>query len=150
MADSADLPETGSPQASAAVDTTAEDRRAARERTRLTRSARRFAAAHGGSAEGQIAYLGARGHRLVLVGADGAWGDLVASDRTLAEAAAREAGVELRAEFDGEMAARVTTGPYEWSRMAGSQLGGPAEGPGRDVPAAPAATGANSADGDES
>ncbi|NJQ08672.1 hypothetical protein [Streptomyces lonarensis] len=130
MADSADLPETGSPQTAAAAEPAAEDRRAARERTRLARSARRFAEAHGGSAEGQIAYLGARGHRLVLVGADGAWGDLVASDRALAEAAAREAGVELREEFDGEMAAGVVTGPYEWSRMAGSQLGGPAEGPG--------------------
>lgn len=28
--------------------------------------------------------------------------------------------------FDGEFAAKVRTGPYEWTRMAGIQIGGPA------------------------
>jgi hypothetical protein len=27
--------------------------------------------------------------------------------------------------FDGDFAAKVRTGPYEWSRMAGIQVGGP-------------------------
>ncbi|MDT0306727.1 hypothetical protein RM780_07095 [Streptomyces sp. DSM 44917] len=95
-----------------------------REVKRLTRRVRSFAAAHGG-AEGQIAYLGIRGHRLVLVGTDGAWGDVVSPHRAALEGAAEAAGVTLRETFDGEMAARVRTGPYEWTRMAGIQLGGP-------------------------
>ncbi|MEV1010625.1 hypothetical protein [Streptomyces sp. NPDC049881] len=93
---------------------------------RLAKRVRSFAAAHGGAAgtEGQIAYLGARGHRLVLVGADGAWGDVVAPDRGELTAAAAAAGVTLREKLDGETAARLRTGPYEWSRMAGIQIGG--------------------------
>ncbi|WP_165984517.1 hypothetical protein [Streptomyces sp. YIM 98790] len=100
------------------------DRRAERETARLATWIRAFAAAHGGSAEGQISYLGARGFRLVLVGADGGWGDLIARRRQSAERAAERAGVTLHDSFDGALAARVRTGPYEWSRMAGSQLGG--------------------------
>lgn len=100
------------------------DRGAERRTARLTKRVRSFAASHGGSAEGQIAYLGARGYRLVLVGADGGWGDLVTARRETAEAAAERAGVALHEDFDGELAARVRTGPYEWGRMAGMQLGG--------------------------
>ncbi|WP_190233081.1 hypothetical protein [Streptomyces avicenniae] len=93
---------------------------------RLAKRVRSFAAAHGGAAgtEGQIAYLGARGHRLVLVGADGAWGDVVAPSRADLADAAEAAGVTLREALDGETAARLRTGPYEWSRMAGIQIGG--------------------------
>jgi hypothetical protein len=82
-----------------------------------------FAAAHGGSAEGQISYLGARGFRLVLVGADGTWGDVVAASRDSLARAAERAGVPLHDTFDTDLAARVRTGPYEWRRMAGIQLG---------------------------
>ncbi|WP_308455472.1 hypothetical protein [Streptomyces sp. SM14] len=126
MADTAETPDTDG-TATATQESASTDRRASREQARLTRAARSFAAAHGGSAEGQIAYLGARGYRLVLVGADGGWGDLVTADREHAVAAAAEAGVTLQESFDGELAARVRTGPYEWSRMAGSQLGGPSD-----------------------
>ncbi|MGK5534176.1 hypothetical protein [Streptomyces sp. URMC 129] len=97
----------------------------AREVKRLARRIRSFAAAHGGQAEGQIAYIGVRGYRLVLVGGDGAWGDVVHTDRQALEQAAGQAGAELRETFDGDLAARVKTGPYEWSRMAGIQVGGP-------------------------
>lgn len=44
----------------------------------------------------------------------------------VAELAAEKAGLTLHEEFDGEFAARVRTGPYEWTRMAGIQMGGPA------------------------
>ncbi|GAA1918771.1 hypothetical protein GCM10009716_29470 [Streptomyces sodiiphilus] len=103
-----------------------EERRSARETARLTKQIRAFAAAHGGGADGQLAYLGARGFRLVLVGADGAWGDLVAARRGAAERAAEQAGVTLHDALDGELAGRMRTGRYEWSRMAGIQVGGPA------------------------
>ncbi len=31
----------------------------------------------------------------------------------------------MHEQFDGDFAAKVRTGPYEWSRMAGIQVGGP-------------------------
>lgn len=91
---------------------------------RIAREITGFAGRHGGSAEAQIAYLGHSGARIVLVGADGGWGDLVAPSVETAKEAAERAGITVRDSFDGEMAARVSTGPYEWRRMAGIQLGG--------------------------
>ncbi|MFE1755351.1 hypothetical protein [Streptomyces anandii] len=96
------------------------------ERTvaRLAKRIGAFSRAHGG-AEGQVAYLGERGARIVLVGEDGGWGDLVAPSCELAEKAVAKAGITLHEDFDGEFAAKVRTGPYEWTRMAGIQVGGP-------------------------
>ncbi|MFD7896047.1 hypothetical protein [Streptomyces sp. NPDC059743] len=104
----------------------APDRRAARAERRAARLARQigaFAQRHGG-AEGQLAYLGQSGTRIVLVGEDGGWGDLVAPTYAVARSAAEKAGLTLHESFDGELAAKVRTGPYEWKRMAGIQLGG--------------------------
>jgi hypothetical protein len=101
-------------------------RAAAREERRVGRLARRitaFAKAHG-AAEANVAYIGARGARIVLVGEDGTWGDLVAPTYATATAATARAGVTVHDTFDGELAAKVRTGPYEWSRMAGIQIGG--------------------------
>ncbi|WP_055532413.1 hypothetical protein [Streptomyces graminilatus] len=83
-----------------------------------------FAKQHGG-AEGQVAYIGERGARIVLVGEDGGWGDLVAPTYEIAQQAVEKAGITVHEDFDGEFAAKVKTGPYEWSRMAGIQVGGP-------------------------
>ncbi|WP_199566328.1 hypothetical protein [Streptomyces corynorhini] len=107
-----------------------EDRALARRAARAGRAAARlakridaFARAHGG-AEGQLAYIGRAGTRIVLVGEDGAWGDLVAPTHDIARGAAERAGLTLHESFDGEFAAKVRTGPYEWTRMAGLQIGG--------------------------
>ncbi|MFE4175875.1 hypothetical protein ACFRR7_28170 [Streptomyces sp. NPDC056909] len=97
--------------------------RAERRAARLARSIASFAQRHGG-AEGQLAYLGQAGTRIVLVGEDGGWGDLVAPTYDVARVAAEKAGLTLRESFDGDLAAKVRTGPYEWKRMAGIQLGG--------------------------
>ncbi|MCW5249424.1 hypothetical protein [Streptomyces sp. SHP 1-2] len=105
------------------ADTQRIDAKAGRQVTRLARWIGAFSRAHGG-AEAQVAYLGQRGARIVLVGADGIWGDLVATSYDNARRAVEKAGITLREDFDGEMAAKVRTGPYEWSRMAGLQLGG--------------------------
>ena len=120
MTDAGRTPDAGSDAAS-----DIQPKAAAGERrvARLTRRLRGFAAAHGGTAEGQIAYLGARGYRLVLVGADGGWGDAVAPERESLVRAAEAAGVTLHDTLDGDLAARLRTGPYEWRRMAGIQLG---------------------------
>jgi hypothetical protein len=62
--------------------------------------------------------------RLVLVASDGTLGDLVVSDEATARAAAALAGADVEDAFSRELGARIRTGPYEWVRMAGSQLGG--------------------------
>lgn len=99
------------------------DARAERRAARLARQIDAFAERHGG-AGANLAHLGRRGVRIVLVGDDGAWGDLVAPTGAIARAAVDRAGVTVHETFDGEFAAKLRTGPYEWSRMAGIQLGG--------------------------
>ncbi|WP_299536419.1 hypothetical protein [uncultured Streptomyces sp.] len=109
----------------------ADGKRAARTERAADKLARRigsFAKEHGG-AEGQLAYVGQTGTRIVLVGADGGWGDLMATSQEVAESAAKKSGLTFHDEFDGDFAARVRTGPYEWSRMAGIQVGGPSNPP---------------------
>ncbi|MFI8432236.1 hypothetical protein ACIGJO_00565 [Streptomyces sp. NPDC079020] len=105
----------------------ADSRREARAERRAARLAKQigaFAKEHGG-AEGQLAHIGESGTRIVLVGEDGGWGDLVAPSYAVAENAARKSGITMHESFDGDFAAKVRTGPYEWSRMAGIQVGGP-------------------------
>ncbi|MFJ8488363.1 hypothetical protein ACIRBZ_08225 [Streptomyces sp. NPDC094038] len=99
------------------------DQKTERKVARLARQIGTFAKAHGG-AEGQVAYIGERGARIVLVGEDGGWGDLVAPTYEIAEQAVAKSGITVHESFDGEFAAKVTTGPYEWKRMAGIQIGG--------------------------
>ena len=105
---------------------TATDARAARKAARLARQISAFAKSHGGGAEGQLAHIGRGTTRIALVGTNGEWGNLVAPSFEIARKAVEIAGITLQDDFDGEMAAKVRTGPYEWSRMAGLQLGGPA------------------------
>ncbi|TPQ24148.1 hypothetical protein [Streptomyces sporangiiformans] len=112
------------------VDEAADRKQAAKAERQVARLAKQissFAQAHGG-AEGQIAYLGQKGARIVLVGEDGGWGDLVAPTYAVAEQAVQKSGITEHESFDGDFAAKVKTGPYEWSRMAGIQLGGPSNG----------------------
>lgn len=103
------------------------DHRAERKAARLAKQIGAFARSHGGSAEAQLAYVGQAGTRIVLVGQDGHWGDLMAPTHDIARLAVERAGVTLHESFDGDLAARVRTGPYEWSRMAGIQVGGPSD-----------------------
>ncbi|MFI5795543.1 hypothetical protein [Streptomyces sp. NPDC051677] len=109
------------------VDQGADAKRTAKAERRAARLAQQisaFSKEHGG-AESQVAYIGERGARIVLVGEDGGWGDLVAPSVEIAHQAVEKAGLTLHESFDGEFAAKVKTGPYEWSRMAGIQVGGP-------------------------
>jgi hypothetical protein len=100
------------------------DTRAERRAARLARQIGAFARAHGGSAEANISYIGERGARIVLVAQDGTWGDLVAPTHAIAQAAAARAGVTVHEDLDGDFAARMRSGRYEWTRMAGIQIGG--------------------------
>ncbi|GAA4924379.1 hypothetical protein ACFPM3_31350 [Streptomyces coeruleoprunus] len=99
-------------------------KQAERKAAKLAKRIQAFAKQHGG-AEAQLAYIGQAGTRIVLVGEDGGWGDLVAPNHAIAQGAAEKAGITLHETFDGDFAAKVRTGPYEWTRMAGIQLGGP-------------------------
>lgn len=109
------------------VDDSKQTAKAERRAAKLAKQIGAFAQAHGG-AEGQVAYLGYEGTRIVLVGEDGGWGDLVAPTHAIALSAVEKAGITVHENFDGDFAAKVRTGPYEWSRMAGIQLGGPSNG----------------------
>ncbi|MEV0119184.1 hypothetical protein AB0H77_39040 [Streptomyces sp. NPDC050844] len=106
------------------VDDSKQAAKAERKAARLAKEIGAFARAHGG-AEGQVSYIGHEGTRIVLVGEDGGWGDLVAPSYAIAQSAVEKAGITVHENFDGEFAAKVKTGPYEWTRMAGIQLGGP-------------------------
>jgi biotin synthase-related radical SAM superfamily protein len=110
------------------ADTQQVEARAERKVARLARQIDAFAKAHGG-AQAQVAYLGERGARIVLVGEDGGWGDVVARTYEMAEKAVEKSvetsGITVHEAFDGELAAKVRTGAYEWKRMAGIQVGGP-------------------------
>ncbi|RPK74761.1 hypothetical protein EES45_26960 [Streptomyces sp. ADI97-07] len=120
------MAETAEPQ----TQQTDDSRHAARAERRAAKLAKQigaFSRAHGG-AEGQLAHIGRMGTRIVLVGEDGGWGDLMAPSYAVAESAAQKAGLTLHETFDGDFAAKVRTGPYEWSRMAGIQVGGPSNG----------------------
>ncbi|WP_405837414.1 hypothetical protein OG528_08725 [Streptomyces platensis] len=110
-------------QVEAAADTAA-DKRAGRRTARLSKQIRAFADSHGGSAEGQLAHIGRGRVRIALVGANGEWGNLVADSFDSAKDAATASGITLQDDFDGDLAAKVRTGRYEWSRMAGIQVGG--------------------------
>ncbi|WCH90798.1 hypothetical protein POD33_01060 [Streptomyces moderatus] len=105
------------------ADTQQVDQKAERRVAKLAKQINSFAKSHGG-AEGQVAYIGERGARIVLVGEDGGWGDLVAPSYEIAEKAVEKSGITRHESFDGEFAAKVTTGAYEWKRMAGIQIGG--------------------------
>ncbi|MEU4211992.1 hypothetical protein AB0F13_18625 [Streptomyces sp. NPDC026206] len=100
-----------------------------KQAAKLAKQITAFARSHGGAAEGQLAHIGRGSTRIALVGANGEWGNLVAGSYETAQQAAELAGITLHDDFDGEFAAKVRTGPYEWSRMAGMQIDGPSNGP---------------------
>ncbi|TXS00602.1 hypothetical protein EAO70_37710, partial [Streptomyces sp. adm13(2018)] len=82
----------------------AETKQAERKAARLAKEIRAFAAEHGGS-EGHLAHIGQAGTRIVLVGNDGGWGDLVAPTYEIARQAAEKAELTLHEEFDGDLTA---------------------------------------------
>ncbi len=62
--------------------------------------------------------------RVVVVGRDGSFGDVLVHGRGRAEKAAELAWATVQDPTSRELSARIRTGPYEWRRMAGMQLGG--------------------------
>jgi len=99
------------------------DGKAARQAAKLARQIGAFGRKHG-AVDAQLAYLGRRGARIVLVAEDGTWGDLVAPTHAIGRQALADSGATVHEDFGPDLAARMRTGPYEWSRMAGNQIGG--------------------------
>ncbi|KDN82671.1 MULTISPECIES: hypothetical protein [Kitasatospora] len=102
--------------------TAAPDARVERRAKRIAKHLTSFAAQHGGSADGVVEYVGRTATRIVVVGADGTWGDQVAPTYAIGRRAAELAGLTLHDDFEGELGLKVKTGPYEWKRMAGIQI----------------------------
>ncbi|MEU8132622.1 hypothetical protein [Streptodolium elevatio] len=102
------------------------DRQVRRLARNLTRFSSRHAAGGDSTADAVVEYIGRDSTRIVVVGADGQWGDQVARDPETARKAIEAAGLRLHDEFPNDVALRVKTGQYEWTRMAGIQIGGPA------------------------
>jgi hypothetical protein len=71
---------------------------------------------------GAVEHIARGATRLVLVGRDGALGDVVVSSPERAVAAAALAGLAVVGADERELADRMRTGPYLWRRMAGLQL----------------------------
>ncbi len=97
---------------------------------RAAREIQAFGARHavGGDAsvEGVIEHVARGGTRIVLVGRDGEFGDQFLAMPEQAARAAELAGMTVHEKFPAGLISRMRTGPYEWKRMAGMQLGGPA------------------------
>src|SRR5690606_4609881 len=83
----------------------------------LVASIRAFAAEHGG-AKAVIEYVGKRGARSVLVGADGVWGDQFASATDVARAACHQAGVAVENRWERELMDQMGPAKDVWRSMA--------------------------------
>jgi hypothetical protein len=101
-----------------------------RRTVQLARWIRAFGAAHAkdgdATIEGQVLYVGRNTSRVVFLGADGHFGDLTAPSYRRAKFAATLSGMTIQASTTPQMASRWVSGAYEWDRMAGIQIGGPA------------------------
>lgn len=81
-------------------------------------TAKSFAQQHGGSARAVVENIGNAGARIVLIGEDGALGDVLVTDVATGDAVV--AAAELTAsEWDGETTAALQIGPEHRRKMAG-------------------------------
>lgn len=97
------------------------DARTASTSSGLVATLKSFAAGHGG-ATAVIEYLGRRGARIVLVGADGAVGEHVADGTATARAACERAGVPLENEWERELMEQMRPTNDLWRSMGRRSL----------------------------
>ena len=84
-------------------------------------SAKAFVAAHGRPTRAVVEPIGRAGARLVLVGNDGAMGDIVVPDVVTGEAVIEAAGAQA-AEWDRDTVAATKIGPRHRRRMAAPKI----------------------------
>jgi hypothetical protein len=80
-----------------------------------------FAAGHGG-ATAVIEYVGKRGARIVLVGADGAWADQFADGTDTARQACAKAGVAVENGWERELMDQMRPSNDLWRSMSKRKL----------------------------
>jgi len=80
-----------------------------------------FADNHGG-AKAVIEYVGKRGARIVLVGADGEWADHFAPGTDVARAACAEAGVTVEKAWERELIEQMRPSNDLWRSMSRRSL----------------------------
>lgn len=83
----------------------------------LVANIKSFAASHGG-AKAVIEYVGKRGARIVLVGADGAWGDQFADGTDVARLACAKAGVAVENAWERELMDQMRPAQDLWRSMS--------------------------------
>jgi hypothetical protein len=71
-----------------------------------------------GDVKAVIEYVGRRGARIVLVGTDGGWGDLVAPSTDIARAACEQAGVTVENGWERELVELMRPSNALWRSMA--------------------------------
>ncbi|GDY28923.1 hypothetical protein GTS_05560 [Gandjariella thermophila] len=86
---------------------------------RAVRAAHAFVAAHGKPSRAVVEPLGRAGARVVLVGADGALGDVIVPDMAAGTAVCDAVADLEAAEWDRDTTAAVTIGAAHRRRMAG-------------------------------
>lgn len=79
-----------------------------------------FVREHGGSARAVVENLGNPGARIVLIGQDGALGDVMVADTATAEAVVGAVDDLQASSWDTDTAAALTIGAEHRRRMAGS------------------------------
>ena len=102
------------------------DREAVRTARRIRAFGRQRAVDDDAAVACVVEHLGRYGAKVVMVGADGRYGDLVLPDVARAELAVRLAGTEPLAEFDRDLGARMVQGTPEWSLQGGGSAVPPA------------------------
>lgn len=81
---------------------------------------RAFVAAHGGAGEAVVEPIGRVGVRIVVVAADGSYGDAVAPSTEAAAAMCQRAGIAVAEGWTRELSASVAPSPADRRRMAGT------------------------------
>ena len=81
---------------------------------------RAFVAAHGGAGEAVVEPIGRVGVRIVVVAADGAYGDAVASGAEAAAVICERAGIPVADGWTRELSAGITPSAADRRRMAGT------------------------------
>jgi hypothetical protein len=89
---------------------------------RAVASAKAFVAAHGRPTRAVVERIGRAGARVVLVGNDGALGDIVVSEVAVGEAVVGAVTGVQAAEWDRETTAAAKIGPRHRRRMAAPKV----------------------------
>jgi hypothetical protein len=81
---------------------------------------RAFVTEHTGPARAVITYMGRRGARIVVVAADGSFGDAIVSGLEAGASVCEQAGIPVADGWDRELSAQITPSAADRERMAGT------------------------------